>query len=138
MLTAPKVAPSTSSLPAGCGVELVQSGVRWDAVRAPESVGELVLAMLADDSGALVHDPFTRCVYWFVHLGSGNEWTFPETTGIQVLGNTSWVAIPPLAWIGIPGLRWARPAGGERFLTNPGQLHEALVGAVGSRVAVAR
>lgn len=123
------------SPPTGRDVTTVQSGVRWLAVRAPERVSEIVLARLGEDSGAVVYDPFTRCAYWFISLGSADGWPFAEDTGIHVLSKTSWVAVPPRDWVGVPGLRWARHTS-VGLLTNAGRLREALASALASDEAV--
>ncbi len=123
------------SPPTGREVKAVQSGVHWLAVRAPERVSELVLATLGEDSGAVVHDPFTRCAYWFIPLGSADGWPFAEGSGIHVLGKTTWVAVPPRDWVGVPGLRWARSTS-VGLITDAVQLRDALASAIACAKAV--
>ncbi|WP_309237762.1 hypothetical protein [Streptomyces albidus (ex Kaewkla and Franco 2022)] len=113
-------------------VKLVQCGVGWSAVRVPESVAELVLFFLGDSTGAVIHDPFTRCAYWLVPLGSADGWELPA---VHVLGKSSWVAVPPGDWVGVPGLRWARSTS-VGLVTDADQLRDALASAVACTKAV--
>lgn len=112
--------------PSSLETGLIQAGVHWDAVRAPERIGKRVLALLGDSCGAVIHDPFTPCFYWLTPAGSATGWEFPGSTSVYALGRTSWLAVPPREFVGVPGLRWARPVEDGRMLTPPERLYAAL------------
>lgn len=135
MLTSVRAAFCTWAPPSGHDVKTVQAGVHWLAVRVPESTAETALSLLGDRTGSVIHDPFTRCCYWLVPLGtSADGWDLP---GVHVLGTCSWVAVPPRHWISTPGLRWAREWRTRQTLTEADDLRAALVTAAScNRAAV--
>lgn len=112
------------SPPTGHEVTTVQAGTHWLAVRAPEAVAETALSFLGERTGSVILDPFTRCCYWLVPLGSADGFDLP---GVHVLGTCSWVAVPPREWLTVPGLRWAREWRAGQTLTDPAELRAALV-----------
>ncbi|MGH3310160.1 MAG: hypothetical protein ACRDP3_06195 [Streptomyces sp.] len=129
------------ALPSGPDAELTETGVWWDAVRAPAYLGDRVLARLGEDCGAVVRDPYGHRLYWLISTGTAASWRFPDVALVQILSTASWVTVPPRDRVSSTGPHWARPVTDSRPLTDPDLLHEALsaviADALGPRQVVA-
>jgi hypothetical protein len=113
--------------PSGLDAELVSAGRWWDAVRVPVYLGERVLDLLNDASGAVIRDPYGPAyLYWLVRPGAADGWTLPEVAGVRVLGAASYVVVPPRDPVRPDGLGWAVPFRPGRYLTDAVRLHAAL------------
>lgn len=123
-------APHPWHPPGGLDIEVERVGVAWDAVKAPTYLGDGALVRLGDTSGAVIRDPWSQVLYWLVPVGTAESWVpLPQ---IAVLGSTCWLAVPPGHRTRSLGPYWALPPTGERQLTDPGALHEALTQAIHS------
>ncbi|MFJ6568668.1 DUF6415 family natural product biosynthesis protein [Streptomyces sp. NPDC091292] len=111
--------------PQGISVQLVNAGRYWDAVRVPQSIGEPARARLRDASGAVIRDGYALAMYWLV---------LPDTVTargrlsqhVQVLGDGTYVAVPPVHWTDRPGLEWMQPPTPHRYLTDADALTAVL------------
>ncbi|MFH8368834.1 hypothetical protein [Streptomyces sp. NPDC018031] len=107
----------------GTEVAALPAGRWWKAVRVPAHIGERALALLGEDSGAVIQD--WRSMYWLVPAGAG---PCPELRAVAVLPASDaervYVGVPPVHWTEGPGLRWRVPAGRE--LTDTDTLFLAL------------
>jgi CRISPR-associated Cas5-like protein len=116
--------------PAGIDCEAQRVGSAWDAVRAPAEVGALVLAWLADDSGAVIEDAYSRTMYGLVTPGSADGWDPVPLRPAYVLRDTAhetyYLGVPPAHRTTGPGLHWRIPVSHDRYLTEPDPLRSAL------------
>ncbi|MFE4651511.1 hypothetical protein [Streptomyces sp. NPDC056707] len=106
-------------------VEMMAAGHLWDVVRVPKSIGLHALNELTTDSGIVIEDTSGGVLYWFIHHGTAEGWDLRE---VQVLGEASYVAVPPVTRIVPPGLHW-RIVNADP-MTNPVLLYAALDSAV--------
>ncbi|WP_405797317.1 hypothetical protein [Streptomyces sp. NBC_01506] len=111
--------------PAGSGVELTAAGDCWDAVRVPARYARGMLDRLGDTSGAVIEDLSSQCLYWLVRPGSADGWGLSPLY-VSVLGQNTYVAIPPINRTEGYRLQWAVPPTATRYLTPADTLHEAL------------
>ncbi|MFF2852970.1 DUF6415 family natural product biosynthesis protein [Streptomyces sp. NPDC058001] len=118
--------------PKGITVQLVNAGRYWDAVRVPQSIGEPVRARLREASGAIIHDGYARAMYWLVLPDAVTAWS-TLSQHVQVLGEGTYVAVPPVHWTDRPGLEWMQPPTPTRYLTDAGLLTAALDTELGPR-----
>ncbi|MBP8537867.1 hypothetical protein GWI24_33345 [Streptomyces sp. MK37H] len=106
---------------------MVQVGPHWDAVRAPEALGERALALLGGATGAVIAD--YNLLYWLIHPGSAQHWR--RIRQVQTLGTgrveTTYIGVPPIDRTSGPYLHWRVPLGPGRYLTDANRLREALV-----------
>ncbi|MFG2500023.1 hypothetical protein ACGFSB_17655 [Streptomyces sp. NPDC048441] len=109
-------------LPLGNTIETVPAGVFWNAVRVPADVGEKVLRVLGEFTGAVIEDRSAQTLYWLVPPRAAREWGLP---GVEILGID--------AWVGVPGpsveyrCRWRISVDDAGPLTEPDALRTALV-----------
>lgn len=115
-------------LPAGRVVSLRAAGQWWDAVRVPRHIGESVLIALGDSSGAVIEDPAGALLYWLVPPGAASGWRFPEFCGVQIQGDTTYLAVPGPQRTAGP--HWRIPPTPSRCLTAAAPLGEILRSAV--------
>jgi len=117
--------------PAGTEVEMIEVGSYWDIVRAPADLGECVLELLGDRSGAVIAD--YGLMYWFIPSGQAPHFRRLRQE-IHALGThgagTAYVGVPPIRWKEGPRLHWRIPVGPDRYLTDPYRLREALIRAI--------
>ena len=112
--------------PAGPDIELVPSGVWWDAVKLPALLGDQLLARLGDRGGSVIRDSWGQMFYWLIPQGAADSWVRCGLTGVQVLGPACYVAVPPPHRVRSPGVSWATPPDADRIVTDPGTLHQSL------------
>ena len=120
-LDAPPVTRLPAWIPAGEKIGTFAAGETWDAVRVSSSVGERVLQLLGERTGAVVADDRGRVFYWFVPAGSANSWTAP---GSIALGVACLVTVPGA--YGRGNVHWRVPILGHSLLTEPQLLANAL------------
>lgn len=126
--------PSQWSPPPGSDSRLQRVGVSWDAVRAPSYLGDRAYALLAEGQGAVIRDPYRHDLYWLVRCGAAAVWE--PLLNIDVYGPACWLEVPPVGRTRGLGPHWARPPKAVKWLlTDPGQLHAALVQAIASASA---
>ncbi|MFI7242777.1 hypothetical protein [Streptomyces qinglanensis] len=113
-------------LPKGLDAVLLPAGEWWDAVRVPAYLGEGVLTRLGSASGAVIRDPYGSRLYWLVEPESAQGWSFCEFAAVQVLGEASWVTVPPSSRLHPPGPHWAVPCTPAGSLTPTAALQAAL------------
>nr|WP_236057827.1 hypothetical protein [Streptomyces sabulosicollis] len=134
MPTHPEVLPWAP--PSGADVRMVRVGPHWDAVRAPEALGERALGILGGATGAVVAD--YNLMYWLIRPGAAQYWR--RIRQVQTLGTgrleTSYLGVPPIDRTSGPYLHWRVPLGPGRYLTDANRLREALVRAGGTEVGV--
>lgn len=125
----PAVAPGSFDLPEGPEVQAMRAGVSWDAVRVPKWLAVPALDRVGDRSGAVIEDRWGPVWYWLIPPGSGHDWQHGH--GIEVLGATCWVVVPPARRTSGAGVRWLLPpASGRALLTDADVLRVALASAV--------
>lgn len=126
-MTFTQPAPTPWTPPRGNDVEMVEVGHHWDAVRAPQVIGERALDLLSKQSGAVIADYST--MYWLVSPGSAHYWQVIRQ--VQVLTTTTaeltYMGVPPGHCRKGPGLHWRVPVGPNRYLTDAEQLRQALL-----------
>ena len=119
---------------AECSIQLRAAGQDWDAVRVPSYIGRHAVTVLGQDSGAVIHDLWGKCLYRLVPVGTAATWDVPQT---RPCGQAQYVAIPARTRVAPPGLHWIMPLSGERCLTDPqllrGALYEAVDAILGPR-----
>ncbi|GAA1264918.1 hypothetical protein [Streptomyces javensis] len=113
--------------PSGADVRMVQVGPHWNAVRAPEALGERALGLLGGATGAVIAD--YNLMYWLILPGAAQHWR--RIREVQTLGagrvETSYLGVPPVDRTSGPYLHWRVPLGPGRYLTDANRLREALV-----------
>jgi hypothetical protein len=115
-------------LPPSGSVWHVPCGEHWDAVRTPRNIGLAAMALLGDDCGAVICDPWSRILFFLAEPGSTTGWRLPPTFAG---GSATYLPVPALD-AGEPRLHWHRPPDPERTLTRTNQLQDALERAVGN------
>ncbi|TGN75446.1 hypothetical protein E5083_17270 [Streptomyces bauhiniae] len=128
--------PSTR-LPSPAGAKLVKSGLDWDAIRVPRSVGLSALAILGPRCAAAIEDPLTSSgvLYFFTLAGTSGTWAVENTVALPI--GTA-VTIPPTRRTEGPGAYWRVCPGDNSWLTDPGALAAAVTDAFGPRVGEER
>ncbi|MFD7505289.1 hypothetical protein [Streptomyces sp. NPDC059850] len=115
-------------------VEMIEVGQHWDVVRAPADIGERAVALLGDETGAVIAD--YGLMYWLIAPGHARTWQRLRRD-IHALGaeraGVAYVGVPPAAHTTGPRLHWHIPMGPDRYLTDADRLHEALSRAVSER-----
>ncbi|MFC0599257.1 hypothetical protein [Streptomyces palmae] len=103
--------------PLGLEPQLQQAGEAWKAVRVPVEIGERMMTLLGDESGAVVRD---QSMYWFIPAETTSR---PALDQVTVLPrrpeDSSYVCMPPVHWTRGTGFRWRMPV--NRGLT-PGDV----------------
>ncbi|WP_421108246.1 hypothetical protein [Streptomyces sp. NEAU-S77] len=114
---------------------MVKVGPYWDVLRAPGEIGERVLELLGDESGAVIAD--YGLMYWLIPAGHAQCWRGMQQ--VQTLGahgaEVTYVGVPPVDWRDGPRLHWRVPVGPDRYLTDAARLREALVRVVSAEPA---
>ncbi|MFB8772964.1 hypothetical protein [Streptomyces broussonetiae] len=121
----------TPPLPSAAACTLHDAGQDWDAIRVPRSVGLATMAILGPRCGAVVEDPLSSAVYYFVPVGTATDW---DVTNTHALGLGATVTIPPARRTAGPGPHWRMCPGEDRLLTDPAALRAAIEDAFGPRV----
>lgn len=125
----PAVTPGGFDFPEGPDAQAMRAGLMWDAVRVPRWLAVPALARLGDRSGAVIEDTWGPVWYWLIPPGSGHGWRHGH--GIEVLGATCWVVVPPVSRTAGAGVRWMLPpVSGRAVLTAADVLRAALTAAV--------
>ncbi|MBL1100160.1 hypothetical protein [Streptomyces coffeae] len=115
--------------PAATDVEPLRVGESWDAVRVSPPVGERALALLGDDTGAVIQDAHGT-FYWLVAIGSAASWHLRGTRVLcELVDEVTYLGVPPADWHDGPRIHWRVPLGPDRYLTNARLLWEALAAA---------
>jgi hypothetical protein len=110
-------------LPTAAGCTMHSAGQDWDAIRMPRSVGVAAMAILGTRGGAVVEDPLSAAVYYFVPCGTAADW---NVEGTRALGDGASVAIPPARCTAGPGPRWRVCPGEDGWQTDPAALRAAI------------
>ncbi|MGW2324846.1 hypothetical protein ACWC5C_03655 [Streptomyces sp. NPDC001700] len=106
------------------------TGRWWDAVRVEESIGERTLALLGDESGAVIQD---RCntFYWLILCGTASSWKLRQAYVLTAAeGVATYLGVPPADHLSRPGTHWCVAYSRDGYLTDPWLLYKALVHAV--------
>ncbi|MCL7427705.1 hypothetical protein [Streptomyces sp. YS415] len=90
------------------------------------------MAILGARCGAVVDDPLSPALYFFVPLGTAAAWDVQNTRALTV-GST--LTIPPPRRTDGPGPHWRMCPGGDRWLSDPDALRAALAHARAGRWA---
>ncbi|MFF3123387.1 hypothetical protein ACFVRD_13670 [Streptomyces sp. NPDC057908] len=109
---------------------LEKAGQAWDAVRVPRSVGLDALAILGGRSGAVLEDPLSAALYWFIPPGNAVTW---DVAGTRVLDEDAHLVIPPVRRTQGPGPHWRVCPAAEVWTTEAAALQAALEDAAGPR-----
>lgn len=64
--------PSTR-LPTAAGCDLRDAGRDWDAIRVPARRGAAAMAILGVRCGAVLEDPLSQSLYYFVPCGTADR-----------------------------------------------------------------
>ncbi|MFH8367455.1 hypothetical protein [Streptomyces sp. NPDC018031] len=128
-------APGVPNAPAGgaweppnlTDVHVLPAGRWWDAVRAPQYIGARALALLGEETGAVIEDPRGRRLYWLVPPGTATAWSLQQ---VAVLAGATYVAVPPRHVRHGGGPHWRVPVSHGRYLTDAPLLHAALRAAI--------
>ncbi|MEU4171039.1 hypothetical protein AB0F46_29685 [Streptomyces sp. NPDC026665] len=113
----------TTDLRTTAGCTLRDAGKDWDAIRVTRSTGLSVIEILGTRCGAVVEDPLTTSLYFFVAPGVAAAWDVDTT---RPLGSGSSVTIPPDRRTQGPGPHWRMCPGEDRWLTDADALRAAL------------
>jgi len=113
--------------------DLFAAGQDWDAVRVPAPLGLAAMAILGARCGAVLEDPLTSVVYYFVPCGAASRWT---VAGTKALGAGASVAVPPLRRTTGPGPHWRVCPGDGTWVTDAAALQAALEDCLDSTEAV--
>ncbi|WP_406410478.1 hypothetical protein [Streptomyces sp. NBC_01614] len=119
---------SSDQLPTAAGCSLHYAGEDWDVIRVPHSVGLGAMAILGARGGAIVEDPLSAIVYYFVPRGTSSDWDVVDT---RALGTGASVAIPPARCTRGASPRWRVCPGDDGWLTDPDALRAAIEDARG-------
>lgn len=114
---------STTNLRTSAGCTPSEAGDEWDAIRVTRSTGLTVMDVLGARCGAVVDDPLTTCLYFFVSPGTAAVWDVDTTSP---LGAGSTVPIPPARRTQGPGPHWRMRPGEDTWLTDADALKAAL------------
>ncbi|WP_329528468.1 hypothetical protein [Streptomyces sp. NBC_01462] len=114
---------STTRLRTSAGCTLQGAGTDWDAIRVIRSTGLTVMEILGARCGAVVDDPVTTSLHFFVRVGTASMWDVDTT---RPLGAGSSVTIPPTRRTQGPGPYWRMCPGEDTWLTDAAALKAAL------------
>ncbi|MFC9029815.1 hypothetical protein [Streptomyces arboris] len=104
------------------------TGGEWDVIRVSRSLGLDALGVLGHRSGAVLEDPSSAALYFFVAEVTPGEW---DVAGTRVLGHGDPIVIPPLRRTRGPGPHWRVCPGDGGWPTEGSVLRAALEGATG-------
>ncbi|MGW2566930.1 hypothetical protein [Streptomyces sp. NPDC001537] len=104
----------------------VEAGTHFDAVRVSRTLGIAALALLGDESGSVICDPWSRIQYFLAEPSSTSGWNLRGTTAC---GAATYVVVPPLNSSEL-NLHWAVRPTPDRPFTPTDQLRKALKAAV--------
>ncbi|MGW1352856.1 hypothetical protein ACWCQE_26840 [Streptomyces sp. NPDC002409] len=96
---------------------LLPLGRRWSVVQTTEYDGLTAAAVVP---GPKIHVP-GGCVYFLVPVDT--DW---RTSGTDILGDGSWLAVPVPTVLEPPGPYWLSPPDGSGQLVDPSRLRSAL------------
>ncbi|MFC8859345.1 hypothetical protein [[Kitasatospora] papulosa] len=116
-----------------CRVEA--AGGAWDAVRVPRSAGLDALAILGHRSGAVLEDPLSAALYFFIPQGTAADW---DVDGTRILGEDDHVVVPPDRRTQGPGPHWRVCPSTDAWTTDAAALQAALEDAVSPRAGATR
>ncbi|MER5892416.1 hypothetical protein [Streptomyces sp. NPDC001876] len=116
-----------------CRVEA--AGGKWDAVRVPRSAGLDALAILGHRAGAVLEDPLSAALYFFIPRGTSADW---DVDGTRVLGEHDHVVVPPDRRTQGPGPHWRICPSVDAWTTDPAALQAALEDAVAPHAGLTR
>ncbi|MCX5239847.1 hypothetical protein OG824_32060 [Streptomyces prunicolor] len=97
--------------------------VTWDTIRVSRGLGLAAVAILGPRCGAVIDDPRSDVLDWFVAPGSAASWSLTDTRALPSGRNT---VIPPLRLTHGPGRHWIVCPGEEGWLTDIRALEAAL------------
>ncbi|MGA6152545.1 hypothetical protein ACPEIC_04365 [Stenotrophomonas sp. NPDC087984] len=119
--------PALPWLPPPAGdVEALPAGRWWDAVRAASTVGERVLKILGDETGAVIQDKHGP-LYWLVKVGSAKSWHLRQVRVLTQWANESnYLGVPPASRTEGPSTHWRVPLDRSHYLTDAPKLWRAL------------
>jgi hypothetical protein len=123
----------SAALPTSAGCSLMSAGQDWDAIRVPVPLGLAAMSILGARCGAVLEDPLSPAVYFFVPCGTARQWS---VKGTKPLGAGSNVAVPPLRSITGPGPHWRVCPGDDGWVTEADALRAALEDCMGSGEAM--
>lgn len=83
------------------------------------------LSFMRGDCGAVIDDPRSSVLYWFVPRGTAPGWDLP---GTAALGMGQHLVVPPPRRMHGPGPHWHIAASETHFLTAPLLLRSSLRG----------
>ncbi|MFD4855117.1 hypothetical protein [Streptomyces atratus] len=89
----------------------------------PRSVGLDALAILGGRSGAVLEDPLSAALYWFIPPGNATEW---DVAGTRVLDEDTHLVIPPDRCTQGPGPHWRVCPAADAWTTEAAALQAAL------------
>lgn len=129
-----------------CGLALFPVGTAWDIIKlgptnpAEEAEQRPMLTALGI-TGPVAHDPYLGVYFVLVPVGTAATW---KLAGTEARGDSASAA----SFIGLPSLgrfdptpphrlRWVIPPDGTGHLTDPEQLHAALVARANTTAATA-
>lgn len=107
----------------------------WDAIRVPRSVGLDALAILGGRSGALLEDPLSAALFWFIPPEDAAEW---DVAGTRVLDEDAHLPIPSDGRTHGPGPHWRVRPVAEVWTTEAAALQAALEDAASPCLGVGR
>ncbi|MGP4109296.1 hypothetical protein ACTWP5_00035 [Streptomyces sp. 4N509B] len=127
---APRASPLPVWLPpSDVAARRVECGRWWDAVRAPEGLGAVVLEALAGRSGPVIGDSRDGVYCWLVAPGAAEGWR--QWLPVEVYSVACRLLVPSIARGHTRWVEWlVQPEPGRDCLTDAGLLHEALMVAV--------
>lgn len=124
--------PSTR-LPTTAGCDLRDAGEDWDAIRMPVRLGVAAMAILGVRCGAVLEDPLSRTLYYFVPRGTAQQW---NVQGTRAIGAGTSITVPPPRRITGPGPHWRVCPGDGSWVTDAPALQAALEDCLASEEAL--
>jgi len=121
----------SNALPTAAGCSLHDAGEVWDAVRVPRAMGLEAMRILGQRCGAVVEDPSSLVLYFFVRVGAAAAWDVENT---RVLGTGTAITIPPARRMAGPGVHWRMCPGDDGWITDASALRAAIGDAFGAPV----
>jgi hypothetical protein len=91
------------------------------------------MAILGARCGAVVDDPLSNTLYFFVPRGTASSWNVP---GTRALGEGTSVTIPPARRVTTPGPHWRVCPGDDGWLTDARALQAAIEDCLAAREAL--
>ncbi|WP_413807668.1 hypothetical protein [Streptomyces sp. OE57] len=108
--------------------EAQRTGVWWDSVRVEAPLGDRILQLLGERTGAVICH--YGALYWFVEPGAADSWETSHATVVRTTDRSvGYIAVPPKRFTEGPGVHW-RVLPGDEYLTEAAVLREALRAAI--------